>query len=33
MISAAVVVILIYTGWRGWEMVYLHHTGISDEPE
>jgi uncharacterized membrane protein len=33
LISAAVVVILLYTGWRGWEMVYRHHVAISDEPE
>jgi uncharacterized membrane protein len=32
LISAAVVVILLYTGWRGWELVYRHHTGISEEP-
>jgi uncharacterized membrane protein len=31
-LSAVVVVILLYTGWRGWELVYRHHTGISDEP-
>ena len=33
LISAAVVVILLYTGWRGWELVYRHHTGISEEPD
>ena len=32
-LSIAVVLILLYTGWRGWEMVYRHHTGISDEPQ
>jgi len=25
------VLILLYTGWRGWEMVYRGHVGISDE--
>ena len=30
-ISAAVAVILLYTGWRGWELVYRHRTGIADE--
>jgi hypothetical protein len=27
-----VVLILLYTGWRGWELVYRGHVGISDEP-
>jgi uncharacterized membrane protein len=31
-LSAVTVVILLYTGWRGWELVYRHHTGIADEP-
>ena len=29
-LSAAVAVILLYTGWRGWELVYRHRTGIAD---
>jgi uncharacterized membrane protein len=33
LISAAVMVILLYTGWHEWEMVYRHHVAISDEPE
>jgi uncharacterized membrane protein len=32
-LSIAVTLILLYTGWRGWELVYKHHTGISEEPE
>ena len=32
-LSIAVVLILLYTGWRGWEMVYRGHVAISDEPE
>jgi uncharacterized membrane protein len=31
MISLIVVVILLYTGWRGWEMVYRHRVAVSDE--
>jgi uncharacterized membrane protein len=30
-LSIAVVLILLYTGWRGWELVYRGHVGISDE--
>jgi uncharacterized membrane protein len=26
-----VVLILLYTGWRGWEMVYKHRVAVSDE--
>jgi len=32
-LSAIVVLILLYTGWRGWEMVYRHRVGVSDEDE
>src|SRR5687768_10464379 len=28
-ISLLVVLILLYTGWRGWEMVYKHHVAVS----
>jgi uncharacterized membrane protein len=31
-LSAVVVLILLVTGWLGWEMVYRRHVGISDEP-
>jgi uncharacterized membrane protein len=30
-LSAAVVLILLFTGWMGWEMVYRHRVGISDD--
>ena len=33
LLSAIVVLILLYTGWRGWEMVYRHRVGVSDEGE
>jgi uncharacterized membrane protein len=33
LISAAVAVILVYTGWRGWELVYRHHTGVAEDYE
>jgi uncharacterized membrane protein len=32
-ISLAVVLVLLYTGWRGWEMVYRHRVAIADETE
>ena len=32
-LSAIVVLILLYTGWRGWEMVYQHRVGVSEEGE
>ena len=31
-ISAMAVLILLYTGWRGWEMVYRHRVAVYDEP-
>ena len=30
-LSLAVVCILLFTGWKGWQMVYLHHVGVSDD--
>jgi uncharacterized membrane protein len=30
LLSAVVVVILVYTGWKGWDMVYRHHVGVTD---
>jgi uncharacterized membrane protein len=30
-ISLVVVCILLYTGWRGWEMVYRHRVAVADE--
>ena len=31
-LSLIVVCILLFTGWKGWEMVYRHHVGVSDTP-
>jgi len=31
-ISLIVVCLLLVSGWKGWEMVYRHHVGVSDEP-
>jgi uncharacterized membrane protein len=33
LISLIVVLILLYTGWRGWEMVYRHRVAVADEGE
>lgn len=32
-LSLVVVGILLFTGWKGWEMVYREHVGVSDEPD
>jgi uncharacterized membrane protein len=29
-LSALVVLILLFTGWKGWEMVYRHRVGIAE---
>jgi len=29
-ISAVVVVLLVFNGWMGWELVYRHHVGVAD---
>ena len=31
LISFGVVLLLLYTGWRGWEMVYRHRVAVADE--
>lgn len=31
-LSLISVLILLFTGWKGWEMVYRHRVGVSDEP-
>ena len=31
-LSLMVVGILLFTGWKGWQMVYRHHVGVSDQP-
>jgi uncharacterized membrane protein len=30
-LSTVVVLVLLFNGWKGWELVYRHHVGISDE--
>lgn len=32
-LSLVVVCILLFTGWKGWEMVYRHRVGVSDTGE
>lgn len=32
-LSLVAVGIMLFTGWKGWQMVYRHHVGISDEPD
>ncbi|WP_210325408.1 DUF2231 domain-containing protein [Mesorhizobium silamurunense] len=32
-LSLIVVLILLFTGWKGWGMVYRHHVGVADEPD
>ena len=32
-LSAIVVVLLLFNGWMGWEMVYRHGVGIDPKPE
>lgn len=31
-LSLIVVGILLFTGWKGWEMVYRHHVAVMDAP-
>ena len=31
-LSGIVVGILLFTGWKGWTLVYRHRVGVSDEP-
>jgi uncharacterized membrane protein len=31
--SAVVVCILLFTGWKGWEMVYRHRVAVYDAPQ
>jgi len=31
LLSALAVLLLLYNGWRGWEMVYRHRVGITPE--
>ena len=32
-LSAVAVGIMLFTGWKGWQLVYRHHVGVSDEPD
>jgi uncharacterized membrane protein len=32
-LSAIIVLLLLYNGWRGWEMVYRHRVGVEEAPE
>jgi uncharacterized membrane protein len=29
-LSLVTVLLLLFNGWKGWEMVYRHHVGVSD---
>ena len=29
-LSGVVVLLLLFTGWMGWELVYRHHVGVAD---
>jgi uncharacterized membrane protein len=29
-LSLITVLILLFTGWKGWEMVYRHRVGVAD---
>lgn len=31
LLSLVVVGIFLFTGWKGWEMVYRHHVGVADD--
>jgi uncharacterized membrane protein len=30
-LSLLVVLVLLFTGWKGWEMVYRHRVGVADQ--
>ena len=32
-LSAIATLLLLYNGWRGWEMVYRYRVGIADRPD
>jgi uncharacterized membrane protein len=32
-LSLVVVCILLFTGWKGWEMVYRYRVGVADTPD
>ncbi|MDF1586952.1 DUF2231 domain-containing protein [Marinimicrococcus flavescens] len=31
-LSLATALLLVFNGWKGWEMVYRHHVGVAEEP-
>ena len=31
-LSLVIVLLLVYNGWRGWEMVYRHRVGVEENP-
>jgi uncharacterized membrane protein len=31
LLSLIVVLMLLFTGWKGWEMVYRYRVGVSDQ--
>jgi uncharacterized membrane protein len=31
LLSTVIVLLLLYNGWRGWEMVYRHRVAVSDQ--
>jgi uncharacterized membrane protein len=31
-LSTLIVLLLLYNGWRGWEMVYRHRVGVEEAP-
>ena len=33
LLSTVIVLLLLYNGWRGWEMVYRHRVGVQEAPE
>ena len=33
LLSTVIVLLLLYNGWRGWEMVYRHRVGVEEAPE
>jgi uncharacterized membrane protein len=32
-LSLVVVLLLLFNGWMGWELVYKHRVGVSDRPD
>jgi uncharacterized membrane protein len=30
-LSLITVLLLLFNGWKGWEMVYRHHVGVADD--